>query len=745
MRRLPVALMPALLAASMASCGGGGDKAGTGTEPTSSAPAIGISSSSAIFTAAAGGASPAAQTFAISNGGTGSLNGLATGTIVYGTGQTAGWLTASLSSTSAPATLTLTPALGTLAAGTYTASVPVTASVAGVTNSPQTVSATLTVTSGLATSLTLAVGQSTSFLSSPNFSTKLAVPAGSQYLIEVVNTDTSASVTEGFSLTGTFGTSASALQVPSAVAPVAKALVSTPVSTAQPSYQLPGGLPVSMATLNGMAKNHIAILDANRQIYAKYGNPQAAWAQERATSGRNTGISASLVATTVGTVNKVYVRNSLAATCSAVDSIGARTVAIGQHVIVLADTSLSKWPNAYRPDSSYYQTFANEYDQITWPHLLANIGNPIAYDASLSGTGKVTVVITPVLDNLAGVPGGGTVVAFVSSCDFYPNRSNAIGGGFSNQTETFYSFVPAASNGYPVTTWEAELRATAAHESKHIVSFSDRIINGAPFEDIWLEEGLAQESSEIWERNFNSATWMGNANFLQTVACELSLGANAPCANSATPKPYALVASHLPFLFEYLQAESTSNSEGLGVDTPSNYGAGWLLARWATDQYASGNEGTFMKSLINEPSLTGLANLSLHTGATVQTLLTYFNLATATFQTPTYTASDVRTTVPSFNLANIDSIGQNGLRCNGTPCGLFTASGSTTPIFPIQPIAVSSAATINRAVTAVPGTSASYFLFSASSAGFENLQLLTAGGAALSASSGLRVAIIRVQ
>ena len=56
------------------------------------------------------------------------------------------------------------------------------------------------------------------------------------------------------------------------------------------------------------------------------------------------------MAQTVGTVTKLYVGNSLDGGCSAVDSIGARTVAVGQHVIVLADTNLTKWPNQYPPD-----------------------------------------------------------------------------------------------------------------------------------------------------------------------------------------------------------------------------------------------------------------------------------------------------------------------------------------------------------------------------------------------------------
>jgi hypothetical protein len=158
----------------------------------------------------------------------------------------------------------------------------------------------------------------------------------------------------------------------------------------------------------------------------------------------------------------------------------------------------------------------------------------------------------------------------------------------------------------------------------------------------------------------------------------------------------------------------------------------------------NGAEGTFIKSLINEPQLTGLPNLALHTGATVPTLLTYWNLATAIFQTPAYTASDVRTTIPSFNFADIFNVGQTThFTCGGTPCGLFTKSG--TPVYPVQPILFSGTSSFAQTVNSVPGTSASFFLLFASGAGIETLQLLAPGGAALSATSGFRVAIIRVQ
>lgn len=101
---------------------------------------IALSPTSVSFSSIQGG-NPDPQTVNVSNGGFGKLSGLGVGTITYGSGQPTGWLTASLSATSAPTTLTLTATSGTLVSGTtYTATVPVTSSVA--INSPQTISVT---------------------------------------------------------------------------------------------------------------------------------------------------------------------------------------------------------------------------------------------------------------------------------------------------------------------------------------------------------------------------------------------------------------------------------------------------------------------------------------------------------------------------------------------------------------------------------------------------------------------------
>jgi large repetitive protein len=102
-------------------------------------PAIGVAATTAEFNATSGSGNPAQQEIAITNTGGGSLIGLGAA-VSYTDGQPAGWLSAAIDPSTAPATLTLQAATGTLAAGTYTATVHVTSPVAA--NSPRTVSVT---------------------------------------------------------------------------------------------------------------------------------------------------------------------------------------------------------------------------------------------------------------------------------------------------------------------------------------------------------------------------------------------------------------------------------------------------------------------------------------------------------------------------------------------------------------------------------------------------------------------------
>jgi hypothetical protein len=107
------------------------------TEP----PSIALSATSATFTAKL--TSPASQFISVTNGGGGTLSGLQVSAPTYTSGGSTGWLTASLGATTAPTTLTLSVNNnGPLPPGTYTATVTVSSTIAGV--APRTVSVTFT-------------------------------------------------------------------------------------------------------------------------------------------------------------------------------------------------------------------------------------------------------------------------------------------------------------------------------------------------------------------------------------------------------------------------------------------------------------------------------------------------------------------------------------------------------------------------------------------------------------------------
>lgn len=113
------------------------------TVSTAPAPALDVSPLAFAIQDTTGTANPVPRTATVSNSGGGTLGNLVVGTIAYGAGAS-GWLTATLSGTTAPATLTLQLSNAGLSAGTYTATVPITTPDAA--NSPRNVTVTYLVT-----------------------------------------------------------------------------------------------------------------------------------------------------------------------------------------------------------------------------------------------------------------------------------------------------------------------------------------------------------------------------------------------------------------------------------------------------------------------------------------------------------------------------------------------------------------------------------------------------------------------
>ncbi|MGA3335108.1 MAG: hypothetical protein ABSC62_13195 [Terracidiphilus sp.] len=118
-----------------------------------SSPTISLSPTSLTFNATVGGGNPSSQNVTVSNSGGGTLAVPTTG-IVYHSGS--GWLSVQVQGSQAPYTLVTQPTTGSLAAGTYTATVNVSSS--GATNSPQPYTVSFTLTSGSVCTVTTTTG-----------------------------------------------------------------------------------------------------------------------------------------------------------------------------------------------------------------------------------------------------------------------------------------------------------------------------------------------------------------------------------------------------------------------------------------------------------------------------------------------------------------------------------------------------------------------------------------------------------
>ena len=677
------------------------------------------------------------------SGPTGPQAGTVSGTITASAGFAIGSATVAVTpgNGTAPASVQSTPTgtysianvpggSGTIAVTTVPANcaAPSPTPYSGVNGNTVTVNIQITCEGG---STTLEVGQAALFTDSASeFSTNLTMAPNGIYIMTIVNTDSASTALEDFSLGGAFDASIAGKRFPGQLkaamhpAPTMRSVPLRRIARARLARHISPVLKNYQRAVAG----HVNKMEADERRIRGLGNPFAAHAVRPPKSF-------SLVSSNIGDVNAV---NVPVPSCDNYTTVNARTVYSGTHVQILADTSLTNWPQQYRPDSSYYGALGLEYDTLTYAkHLLTYIGDPLQYDAQLSNVGKVTILLTPVLNTVPGQAPGTEILAFVTPCDFFPQGTGQNQIPSSNVTEMIYHLVPDANN--PVAFWEREIRPTLAHESKHIVSLGYHLANANFLEQTWLEEALAQISSEIWGRNYNTATWLGDAGFGATLGCEIQ-GDGDPCSTPSSPLTFSN--SHLAFLFDYLanlDSLGAQNPETLNGAVAGRYGAGWSLARWAIDNYAGGTtptaEAAIVKAMITNVNQNGIANVSAITKAPAPQILTYWSLATA-LDTATLVDSsgffagikDAKTTIPSFDFRNIYAPAPYGRGYAVVPLGLATGNFTT------------------QAITGIPGTEQLYVIMQGpANGGTQFLQLLSGAGGQISASSGFRVGIIRVQ
>lgn len=568
------------------------------------------------------------------------------------------------------------------------------------------------VTVAVARRVSLEPGQSLNMLeSSGNWCTELVVPSGesARYTMAVINTSQNASLVSGFTVRAA-STGTAAPQLGSMMAVTGGAFSAAPLNTAagaRTAHTQSAGAELETLLANDHA--HSAHLTRENQRVAAVRPAALAWHEANTVRSDGGRVALSRAMMTVGQVVQL---KAMYSSCNAASTITARVVYAGTRAVVLEDVSSS----SARTMDAEYRAIGEEFDQVQYPLLASQIGNPLALSETMSGDSRVSMLFTRYVND--SVP---NTSGFVTACNLYPRTTFAN----SNEDELFYARVPHA--GESPAAWRRSMRSTVMHEAKHLAAFAERLARGVAFEEPWLEEATARIAEELYGRTFSapfseagsatSAQWRANTGWAQSLHCEVYQCGDRPL----------VMWKHFPALHDYFQGvDSLSPLGGASDRDVSYYASGWSLVRWALDHYAA-NEGEFLRALVRGAGGSGMNALVQRTGRPVEELLAEWSLANAVDDRAGFTPARSTLSFPSWNLPQMMSglSALNGARFSANPLRVRNISGDS-----------------QVGVSQLRGFSASYLEAEVRKGGSQIVELRGAGGGAVPGS--IRMAVVRV-
>lgn len=439
-------------------------------------------------------------------------------------------------------------------------------------------------------------------------------------------------------------------------ATVATASVSQAVRL--PSARWSGGVPLIGSSAFDRAEEflrereaaaaHARILDRSLEFARRNAAPMREWLEGRSRTLSVMSATASPIAT-LGTITQLKVPNLDAANfCLTSVPIGARTVYVGAHSIVVEDTASTYQNQATLQGKmdDYFTRVGQEFDAVMWPILTASFGNPLAMDSTLSRTGKVIMVFSPRVNAMQQ----SRVAGFVVSCDFSPVAL----APSSNLGEYFYAMVPTSSaaafaNAQTRDSWLRSIRSTIIHEVKHVTAFGERLSRQLELENMSFEEGMARMAEEIYARSVYGIPAKQNASYASTLFCDVRPArTDAP---ECTGRPY-LMYRHFDPLYTFVNRPEQLSPLGRAFASDvSFYSSAWTVLRWATDNYAA-SESQFLKDFTTSASI-GVANLEARTGRPWEEMLGEWSLALNLDDEPGFTPLNARLKMPSWNFRDV--------------------------------------------------------------------------------------------
>ena len=528
----------------------------------------------------------------------------------------------------------------------------------------------------VATPRTLAVGQHLMFTAAAELACNEFSTTGGRYLVTAFNSSTSSATRTSFQLLGAATTQASAQNVLSALPP----------ATLPTQGPLVGALRASND--EAFARGHLAVLQQNALLAARSRHMRQALLNRRARARQGLdGVSplarevfaglaagsaqraAPVAPPNVG--DKVWRRMfKTFGNYNTFDSVRARVVYVGPKMIIMEDTTNEL---ATTMDAEF-QSVGAEFDRDMYG-FLSNFGDPLAVDSLTDNNGRVVAMFTRRVNEYQ-LPSGGSLLGFVTLCDFFPqsdpdpNQACPV----SNEGEYFYAIAPNP-NGlrgkYDLGLWKRYARGTMIHEMKHVVMFATRLLLDASFtEETWLEEATAQMSTEIWARKiYGSFPSRADIKWADGPRCDYAQ-VSGTCADpvEAILHPFQFLYSH----YSTSETKSILNNTDLVI-----YGSSWSFARWLTDTYDGGSESTFLQHLVQQKDDRGVTNVLNRTGRPWAELFGLFSMASTADNYPNGTVTDTRLRLPSWNSRDVFAQMSASLVFRNP-------DGTTTPAFPLS-------------------------------------------------------------
>ena len=256
--------------------------------------------------------------------------------------------------------------------------------------------------------------------------------------------------------------------------------------------------------------------------------------------------------------------------------------------------------------TAQYATYGSTFDNVIYPAVTGLYGAPTDVD----GNGRVVLFFTRAMNELDAPGTGAAVLARSLPRDLVSDSECPT----SNRGEIIYlaaaDVTGAINSNVRNVDSIAGNTARATHELAHIVIDSRRIAAGAPFEETWLDEGLAGIGEE---RVFYQAS-VGLTPGMNIVVTNLNTGPSAALRVAAFN---AYQTHQFARMREWMRGPTVFGVAESNTARQAQRGMSWMFLRYAADRAAGGNsaaEVSFLRDLANA-STTGFTNLDARIGS----------------------------------------------------------------------------------------------------------------------------------